>query len=97
MNQCNTIFALRVFDDTGKTFLENYIGKDYSDSLPTLEDRHAIVIGKGIGLKQPIIIQLNDMQYLKQPASVVGLCQSEKITDSALNEINNYGDDDLPF
>lgn len=64
LNQCNTIFALRVFDDTGKTFLENYIGKDYSDTLPTLEERHAIVTGKGLGLKQPVIIQLNDMKYL---------------------------------
>lgn len=64
LNQCNTIFALRVFDDTGKTFLENYIGKEYSDSLPTLADRHAIAIGKGIGLKQPVIIQLNDRDYL---------------------------------
>ncbi|MCR5430430.1 MAG: DUF87 domain-containing protein [Eubacterium sp.] len=64
LNQCNTIFALRVFDDTGKTFLENYIGKDYSEALPTLEERHAIVMGKGIGLKQPINIELNDMKYL---------------------------------
>ena len=66
LNQCNTIFALRVFDDTGKSFLENYIGKDYSEVLPTLEERHAVVIGKGIGLKQPVIIQLNDAKYLKK-------------------------------
>jgi hypothetical protein len=60
LNQCNTIFALRVFDDTGKGFLENYIGQDYADTLPTLEERHAIAIGKGLKLKQPIIVQLND-------------------------------------
>jgi len=66
LNQCNTIFALRVFDDTGKTFLENYIGKDYSDVLPTLEERHAVAIGKGVGLKQPVIIQLNDAKYIKK-------------------------------
>lgn len=65
LNQCNTIFTLRVFDDTGKSFLENYIGRDYSDTLPTLEERHAIAIGKGIGLKQPVILQLNDMKYLQ--------------------------------
>ena len=64
LNQCNTIFALRVFDDTGKTFLENYIGKDYSNTLPQLEERHAIAIGKGLKLKQPIIIQLNDREYI---------------------------------
>lgn len=70
LNQCNTIFALRVFDDTGKSFLENYIGKDYSDTLPTLEERHAIAIGKGIGLKQPVILQLNDMKYLQMDEGV---------------------------
>ncbi len=63
LNQCNTIFALRVFDDTGKQFLENYIGSDYSNTLPTLEERHAIAVGKALKLKQPVIIQLNDMKY----------------------------------
>lgn len=65
LNQCNTIFALRIFDDTGKMFLENYIGQDYSNTLPTLEERHAVVIGKALKLKQPIIIQLNDKKFLK--------------------------------
>lgn len=60
LNQCNTVFALRVFDDTGKQFLENYIGSDYSNLLPVLEERHAIAIGKALKLKQPIIIELND-------------------------------------
>lgn len=60
LNQCNTIFAMRVFDDTGKSFLSNYIGDDYADTLPTLEERHAIAIGKGLRLKQPIILRLND-------------------------------------
>ncbi len=59
LNQCNTIFALRIFDDTGKQFLENYIGSDYSNTLPTLEERHAIVVGKALKLKQPVIIELN--------------------------------------
>lgn len=61
LNQCNTIFALRVFDDTGKLFLENYIGSEYSNLLPTLEERHCIAIGKALKLKQPVIIELNDM------------------------------------
>jgi hypothetical protein len=66
LNQCNTIFALRVFDDTGKQFLENYIGSDYSNTLPTLEERHTIAVGKALKLKQPIIIQLNDMKHIIQ-------------------------------
>jgi uncharacterized protein len=61
LNQCNTIFAMRVFDDTGKQFLENYIGSDYSNLLPTLEERHCVAIGKALKLKQPVIIELNDM------------------------------------
>lgn len=68
LNQCNTIFALRVFDDTGKQFLENYIGSDYANTLPSLEERHAIVVGKALKLKQPVIIQLNDMNDIIKKA-----------------------------
>ena len=70
LNQCNTIFALRVFDDTGKQFLENYIGSDYSNLLPTLEERHAVVIGKALKLKQPVIIELNDRDLLIKKETV---------------------------
>lgn len=65
LNQCNTIFAMRIFDDTGKQFLENYIGSDYSNLLPTLEERHCIAIGKSLKLKQPVILQLNDMKDIQ--------------------------------
>lgn len=61
LNQCNTIFAFRIFDDTGKQFLENYIGSDYSNLLATLEERHCVAIGKALKLKQPIILELNNM------------------------------------
>lgn len=64
LNQCNTIFAMRVFDDTGKQFLENYIGSDYSNLLPTLEERHCVAIGKALKLKQPVILELNDMKEI---------------------------------
>jgi len=64
LNQCNTIFALRVFDDTGKQFLENYIGSDYASVLPTLEERHCVAVGKALKLKQPIILTLNDMKKI---------------------------------
>ncbi|BBM88470.1 hypothetical protein COTS27_00150 [Spirochaetota bacterium] len=60
LSQCNTIFALRMFDDTGKEFLNNYIGSSYVNALSTLEERHAIVTGKALKLKQPVIIELND-------------------------------------
>lgn len=64
LNQCNTVFALRVFDDTGKDFLSNYIGQDYADTLATLEERHAVAIGRGLRLKQPVILQLNNKEDL---------------------------------
>lgn len=64
LNQCNTIFALRVFDDTGKKFLENYIGSNYSNLLSTLEERCAIVIGRALKLKQPVIVELNDKKNI---------------------------------
>jgi len=67
LNQCNTIFALRVFDDTGKEFLENYIGEDYSNALPTLDERHAVAIGRGLKLKQPVIVRLNEASDIINP------------------------------
>jgi hypothetical protein len=70
LNQCNTIFAMRVFDDTGKQFLENYIGSDYSNLLPTLEERHCVAIGKALKLKQPVILELNDMNQIIIPPVV---------------------------
>ena len=42
LNQCNTIFAMRSFDETGKEFLSNYIGKDYTSILSSLPERHAV-------------------------------------------------------
>ena len=59
---------MRIFDDTGKGFLENYIGSDYANTLPTLDERHAIATGKGLRLKQPVIVQLNDRaEFVAEP------------------------------
>lgn len=60
LNQCNTVFALRVFDATGMEFLRNYIGDDYSGVLSTLEDRHAILFGRASSCRDPVLIRLND-------------------------------------
>lgn len=83
LNQCNTIFALRVFDDTGKQFLENYIGSDYSNLLPTLEERHCVAIGKALKLKQPVILELNhkDSIQLQQQNVVANPVSEEIITE----------------
>lgn len=60
LNQCNTIFAMRTFDDTGKTFLSNYIGGEHADILPTLQERCAVVFGKASSCENPVLLRLND-------------------------------------
>jgi hypothetical protein len=60
LNQCNTVFALRVFDSTGMEFLRNYIGDDYAGVLSTLEDRHAVAFGRASSCSDPVLIRLND-------------------------------------
>jgi DNA helicase HerA-like ATPase len=60
LNQCNTIFALRVFDATGMEFLKNYIGEDYAAVLSTLEDRHSVLFGRASSCRNPVLIRLND-------------------------------------
>jgi hypothetical protein len=60
LNQCNTIFAMRTFDDTGKEFLGNYIGSDYAAILPSLQPRHAVIFGKASSCENPVLLRLND-------------------------------------
>ena len=62
LNQCNTIFSLRVFDNTAMDFLENYFGKDYASSLSSLEDRHAVLYGLASSCQVPIQIKLNERE-----------------------------------
>jgi len=60
LNQCNTIFAMRTFDDTGKAFLSNYLGNTYADLLPSLQERQAIFFGRASSCENPILVRLND-------------------------------------
>lgn len=60
LNQCNSIFAMRTFDDTGKDFLGNYIGSEYARILPTLKERHTVFFGKASSCDDPVLIRLND-------------------------------------
>ncbi len=60
LNQCNTIFAMRTFDETGKDFLSNYIGLKYSNKLPTLKERQAVVYGRASSCENPVMIRLNN-------------------------------------
>jgi len=65
LNQCNTIFAMRTFDDTGKEFLGNYIGSDYAAVLPSMQPRHAVVFGKASSCENPVLIRLNDQDAFR--------------------------------
>ena len=64
LNQCNTVFALRVYDQTGTEFLGNFIGADYARLLANLPDRTAIVFGKASSCRSPLLIELNDASLL---------------------------------
>ena len=66
LNQCNTVFAMRTFDETGKEFLANYIGKDYAASLSAISERHAVLFGKASSCENPILIRLNDREEFRQ-------------------------------
>ena len=66
LNQCNTIFAMRTFDDTGKDFLGNYIGSDYAGVLPSLQPRHAVVFGKASSCENPVLVRLNDQNDFRE-------------------------------
>lgn len=60
LNQCNTIFALQSFDQTGLDFLRNYMGDEYSGTLSRLPQRQAILVGKSSSSQKPIIFQIDD-------------------------------------
>lgn len=62
LNQCNTVFAMRVFDATGMEYLRNYIGEDYTGVLSTLEDRHAVVFGRASSCRDPVLIRVNQRE-----------------------------------
>ncbi len=61
LNQCNTVFALQSYDQTGLEFLSNYMGDAYSQSISTLKKRQAILVGKASSSERPIIFDVMDM------------------------------------
>jgi uncharacterized protein len=62
LNQCNTIFALQSFDQTGLEFLRNYMGEEYSRALSRLPKRQAILVGKSSSSQKPIIFQIDSFE-----------------------------------
>lgn len=62
LNQCNTVFAMRVFDARGMEFLSNYIGRDYATLLSGMEDRHGVVFGRASSCADPVLVRFNDRE-----------------------------------
>ncbi len=62
LNQCNTIFALQSFDQTGLDFLRNYMGEGYAQAISTLPVRHCIVVGKASSCTRPVMCQITDLR-----------------------------------
>jgi uncharacterized protein len=106
LNQCNTIFAMRTFDDTGKEFLSNYIGADYASVLPSLQERHAVFFGKASKCENPILIRLNDRDIFKaafrakyplpEPKAKEVAIEETKIAPTPSSKEADF-DDDIPF
>lgn len=60
LNQCNTVFALRSFDQTGLDFLRNYMGEEYSQVISTLPRYTAVLVGQASSSSRPIILKVSD-------------------------------------
>jgi hypothetical protein len=73
LNQCNTVFAMRLYDATGIDFLANYLGDDYAAVLSGLEERHAVVFGKACSCADPVIIQVNERALFVRHARAPGI------------------------
>ena len=61
LNQCNSMFALQSFDQTGLDFLSNYMGSEYSRTITTLPKQHAILVGKSSSSAHPILFKIMDL------------------------------------
>jgi DNA helicase HerA-like ATPase len=60
LNQCNTVFALRSFDQTGLDFLRNYMGEEYSQAISALPRYTAVLVGQASSSSRPIIVKVSD-------------------------------------
>jgi len=61
LNQCNTMFAMQSFDQTGLDFLRNYMGEEYTQAISTLPTRHAVLVGKASSSARPVIFEVCDL------------------------------------
>ena len=57
---------MRTFDDTGKEFLSNYVGRDYAETLSSLPERQAVFFGRASSCENPVLIRLNDRDTFRK-------------------------------
>ncbi len=65
LNQCNTMFAMRMYDDTGINFMSNYVGTDFARLLPTLKPYRCLGIGKGLKSAAPVVLDIHHPEEFK--------------------------------
>lgn len=93
---------MRTFDDTGKEFLSNYIGRDYAGVLPSLEARHAVIFGKASSCENPVLVRLNDRQPFidafraENPVQPLPAAAAPQDVPEPAAQGNDL-DDDIPF
>lgn len=95
---------MRTFDDTGKEFLGNYIGRDYANALSSIEERHAVVFGRGSSCDNPVLLRLNDRNIFveafreRNPLPVVETIREVVSfeSDEEQDQSNEF-DDSIPF
>lgn len=103
LNQCNTIFAMRTFDQTGKNFLANYFGEDYANILQNLEEREAVFYGKASSCENPVHVRLNDQNDFREvfrdqyPPPDISDIEDENDNREDELEDSDDKDDGLPF
>lgn len=102
LNQCNNVFAMRTFDETGKDFLANYIGKEYSRVLSSIPPRHAVFFGNASSSENPVLIELNNRQdfidrfRVENPPPLLPAHHGEEAAAEPQVEVDEF-EDDLPF
>jgi Helicase HerA, central domain len=91
LNQCNTIFALQCFDQTGLEFLQNYMGESYARSLSVLPRFHAVLVGKASSSARPVIFKVMDLskRWCSQPEKTTS---TEPAAVEVLEEANGETD-----
>ena len=61
LTQCNSIIAFQEFDKTSSDFLSNYLGAEIAATLPNLQFRQAIAVGKAFKSNVPMIFEVPEI------------------------------------